>query len=230
MSEMGSETESDRLRCVCSTIGFEHQRWREHYYPDACPPDWQVAYFMNDFRAVYLPDTDWYENRQLIDTVVEELEDDFELVLQWPSGITPQAMVDALEWLAPLKKNIACMVLAGDVKLIAQLEQCLQKLAGHYPVNLDCTLPVSTQVRAIAKEFGAGFVWRGDDEIHDLMMADYQLVVVPCPDLRQGARMLKVLQSAVGEGTRIGIFLEAAPQSPQRALELRTIIELMEMD
>lgn len=221
---------SDRPRCVCSTVGFERQLWREHYYPDECPADWQVAYFMNDFGAVYLAAADWFENYGLIDKVVEELEDNFELVLQWPATITPKAMSDALEWIVPLEKNIACMVLPADAKSVAQLKQSLQILAGRYAVNLDCTQPVSVDVYAIAQEFKAGFVWRGDNETQYLMMGDYQLVVAVCPDLRRGTAMLKVLQNIRDEGSRIGVFLEADLQSPQRALELRTVIELLGMD
>lgn len=220
---------SERLQCVCSTIGFESEHWNEHYYPDECPPDWRMAYFMNDFHAVYLPDVDWFENFQLLEEFVEELDDNFELVLQWPSGITPRAINDALIWLAPLAQNIACMVLPVDAQSPSQLKQCVQAFSGKYPVNLDCTRPVSAEILMIAEEFGAGYVWRGDGESRHLMMGDYQLVILPCPDLRLGTAMLRVLQKAGGEQARIGVFLEAAAQSPQRALELRTVIELMGM-
>lgn len=221
---------SDRLQCVCSTVGFERKQWSEDYYPDDCPLDWRVAYFMNDFRAVYLTDADWFDNYQLIELIVEELEDDFELVLQWPSDITPQVIRVALKWLAPLERNIACMVIQADAQSPASLKQCLQALA-RFSINLDCSEPVNPGVLTIAREFDAGFVWRGDEETQHLLMGDYQHVVTPCSDLRQATAMLRLLQTAViGRAQpRIGVFLEAAPQSPQRALELRTVIELMRM-
>ena len=45
-----NEALSDRLQCVCSTVGFERKQWSGHYYPAVCPLDWRVAYFMNDSR------------------------------------------------------------------------------------------------------------------------------------------------------------------------------------
>ena len=223
------EALSDPLQCVCSTVGFERELWCEHYYPDACPQEWRIAYFMNDFKAVYLLASDWFENHQLIEMIAEELENEFELVLQWPPDVTPQAIDKALEELVPLKQNIACMVLQTDTQSLVSLKQRLQKFVGHYAVNFDCTRPVSAELLAIAKEYGAGFVWRGDEKTQNLMMGDYHLVVVPCPELRQASAMFKRLQNAGREQSRIGVFLEASAQSPQRALALRTVIELMEM-
>ncbi len=225
------EALGDQLQCVCSTVGFEREIWHEHYYPDECPPEWRIAYFMNDFRAVYLLESDWFENHQLIEAIAEELEEKFELVLQWPPDVTPQTIDEVLQQLTPLEQNVACMVLQADAQSPAALKQCVQKLVRRYAVNFDCSLPVSAETLATAKEYGIGFVWRGDDNTQHLMTGDYQLVVLPCPDLRQASAMLKRLQNAGREQAqpRIGIFLEASTHSPQRALELRTVIELMGM-
>ena len=220
---------SDQLQCVCSTVGFEREDWRAKYYPVECPPDWRVAYFMNDFPAVFLSDSDWFENNGLIEQLVEELEDGFELVLQWPADVTPQAIEAALKRLAPLEQNIACMVLKVDAQSPVQIRQRLQKLAGKYAVSLDCQSAPGAKISALASEFGAGFVWRGETGKPMLAQGAYRLIRLPCLGLRQASTILKALQASPGGRTRIGIFLEPDPRSPQRALELRTVIELLGM-
>ena len=72
-------------RCICSTVGYQAQTWSKDYYPEDCPQAWQLAYFMNDFPGVYLPEDTWPDAEQL-SAITDELEGEFMLVLEWPSA------------------------------------------------------------------------------------------------------------------------------------------------
>lgn len=39
--------------------GWMHPAWRDSFYPDGLPDDWQLSYYNTQFQAVYLPAAVW---------------------------------------------------------------------------------------------------------------------------------------------------------------------------
>ncbi len=222
-----SQNSDDRLQCVCAPAGFERQPWSDRYYPDNCPPDWRIAYFMNDFPAVYLSAEDWFGQPDLLEVLVEELEPGFELVLQWPAGITLQRLEEMCKILAPLRGYIACMVLDATGVAEPQLEACMKRLVAEYSLNLSCSSSQQNQLQVLAERYGVNFVWHG--EALKLGNGRYQVVSLATLSLREYTPILKRLQAQMNAEQRAAVFLEPAPETAQRALELRTVIELMAM-
>lgn len=229
----GKEPAPDRLRCSCSVMGFEDPLWKSGYYPPDCPDDWRVAYFCNDFRSVYLTAGDWVGNTVLLDTMVEDLDPGFDLVLEWPSDLSLAQHRALCKQLAPLQNNIACVVVNTAALDLAGLRELLQILSAYFTLNITppADLELTTlELTALLRAFSAGVLWYPMQAPLVASNCRYQLVVLPCIGLREMTPVLQQLDKMLTATQRVGVFLQAQERSPQRALELRTVIELMEMD
>lgn len=224
---VGDEKAVERLRCSCSVMGFEDPLWVSTYYPPECPEDWRVAYFCNDFSSMYLPVGDWVGNESVLDTLLEEIEPGFDLVLEWPVGMDLSGQRGLLAQLEPLKSYIACVVLDPGDTAPADLHEQLQLLSSVFAVNFE---PSERQdVIRLMQDFALGCVWYPGQEDFPVSGCAYQVVKMPSASLREITPILKQLDQFLTGDQRAGVFLQAAPNSAQRALEARTVIELMGM-
>jgi hypothetical protein len=41
--------------------GWDHAAWVGSFYPEDLPPEWRLAYFSNEFRAVVVPAKTWWD-------------------------------------------------------------------------------------------------------------------------------------------------------------------------
>lgn len=214
-------------QCLCSTTGFENPLWNERYYPRECPEEWRLAYFMNDFRAVYLRAVDWCRDEAQITAIADELDDGFQLVLEWPAPGGELDTAAILSKMLPLQQNIACVVLNIDLLASDCLPTAIHAIAACYPLNLSSRKLDEAGRRALSLQYSCGFVWC-PQRLEALVPApDYQVVVMPCSKLREIRSSLVELEAFLQQGVRVGLFILAAEQSAERALEVRTLIELM---
>lgn len=217
---------------VASTIGFEQAQWNAHYYPEDCPEDWRFAYFMNDFRAVYLPADVWHGKPEAIQAMAEELDETFELVLEWP--YPHQGDIDAiLHQLSPLERNIANIVFKlqsdGDGDGDTALKQAISAVSKHYAVSLNSDNLTNKTLIALAKQHHTNVVWHPNCSLKPALTGDYQVICLPCQRLRGITDILKTLKKLPINNTRIGLYIEPAPQSAQRAMACRDLIELLKL-
>lgn len=216
-------------RCTCSTTGFEQPHWAGAYYPEECPVEWRLAYFMNDFRSVFLPANDWFGQPQQLAHIAEELEGAFELVVEWPSGVYGVESEAVLDQLEPLRGHIASVVVNVEGAALRSLESLLQAIGHRYAVSLQSTTSLSEAQLALAKDSEAGIVWFPQLQLDPELRGPYQVVRLPCLDLREIRTILSKLTGIVERGIRVGLFIEPGEQSPQRAKEVRTLIELLDL-
>ncbi len=47
------------MALVVAGYGWESEAWSRDYYPEDLPPDWRFDYYVNEFRAVLLPQQRW---------------------------------------------------------------------------------------------------------------------------------------------------------------------------
>lgn len=213
------------MRMIASTIGFEQPQWNQHYYPEECPEDWRFAYFMNDFRAVYLPADVWYDKPQKIQQISEELDTSFDLVMEWPA-VDIKSNQAALSQLLPLKDNIASLVLNVDNATMKGCANTVEALSEHYCVALNSENP-NSPLFALAKQYKASVVWHPARSDKSTSYNGYQVVRLDCQDLRKINTALTTLQEQSAKDTRIGLFFEPAAQSVQRAMQTRELLELL---
>ena len=224
---LDKQVSPSRAQCVCSTVGFENAQWNARYYPENCPEDWRLAYFMNDFRVVYLPCTGWYESAAQITAIADEMDEDFELIIQWPPRVEADDVDEILARLEPLRQNIACIVLSIDDISEAVLDAVCGTVSKDYVVNLSSRILDSKAQRELALQYDAGFVWFPVLSEAPVLCGQYQVVCLPCQGLREMKTVLDKLHPIVDRDIRAGLFFEPAEQSVNRAIEVRTLIELM---
>lgn len=213
--------------CVCATRGFFHPLWNEVYYPPECPVEWRIAYFMNDFQAVYLEAVEWYEQPDQLRAIVDELEDDcFEFVLEWPTLEHGRQIQQVLKTIVPLRKHIACIVLDIDTLPDSLVREICDALNGRFPINFK-SRAAAEERRELTQHEAAGFVWKPAQSTELSAAGRYQVVSLPCLELRAIKAVLQQVRPLLDQGVRVGLFLDADRLTPQRALEVRTVIELM---
>lgn len=218
-----------RPQCVCSTMGFEHPVWNAVYYPENCPEEWRLAYFMNDFRAVYLPVIAWLESEQQIAAITEELDENFELVIEFPPLGAGQDIETALLKLEPIGKNISCVVVDVDGVSEPVLKAAYRAISERYAINF-CSNKLDANAReALLRQYQVGFVWHPEQSESEALIsaAPYQVVCLPCQSLRDVKSVLARLRPILEQPTRVGLFFEPAERSVHRAMEVRTLTELM---
>jgi Uncharacterized conserved protein len=46
---------------LIAPLGWDHDGWSGTFYPDDLPPEWRLAYYGNEFRAVVVPAALWQQ-------------------------------------------------------------------------------------------------------------------------------------------------------------------------
>ncbi len=215
-----------RPHCFCSTVDFQSTAWSGEYYPEECPDAWQLAYFMNDFPGVYLPAGRWSGARQ-IHALAGELEGDFQLVLEWPSTASMRESQALLEWLMPISAHIVSLVLRLEEEDLATRLPLLRVLRENYPVSLYSPGGFDTSRSDRLAVLGVGQVWLPAHQPQPVSAGDYLFTVLPPLGLREMRSLLDRLVGKPEWASGIGLFIEPHPGAPQRAKEVRTMIELL---
>ena len=182
---------------------------------------------MNDFQAVYLQPDDWSREDPQLEAIAGELEDGhFKLVLEWPALERSTQIQPLLDALQPLQGHIACVVLNMDALPPDLLREVYEGLVARYPVNF---MGRMRELKHAARSLdpAAGFVWTPLQGEALIAGEGYQVVRLPCRTLREIKPVLQQLRTLLERDNRVGIFLEPHVQAPHRALEVRTMIELM---
>lgn len=213
-------------RCLCSTVSYEAPEWSADYYPDNCPVDWRLGYFMNDFPGVYLPAGDWAGQARLA-SIIEEMEGEFSLVLEWPPALSPSDSQYLLEQLEPVSHHVASLVVKPDTGDPEAIMPLLRRLRARYPVSVDSSRPLHADLSEALDTLGVGRVWRPEQGLAPHPVGSFLVVVLPIMGLRQVRAVLEQLSDRVEGGARVGLFIDIDPGAPQHAREVRTLIELL---
>lgn len=142
--------------------GWCHEGWREGFYPDDLPEDWQLAYYGNEFRAVVIPAAYWESADSLeVERWLEDTHDGFTFYLEVADLATDWDRFDRL--LAPLFPHTGGVLLrppAVDADLSLVLP-ALEAVAHRWPVSL--ILPEGVEAsdagHALLLEWGVDLCW-----------------------------------------------------------------------
>lgn len=212
------------LKCIASTVGFEQPAWVAGYYPEECPQEWRLAYFMNDFRAVYLPSAAWYDKPQAIAAIAEELEGDFELVLEWPPLESMKSVTSKLKQLSPLKEYVRAVVIANPGDNIDSRKEQIEIIGEQYVVAMD-DHSLGVADNTITAQYTTH--WQLMEQTEAANKSALMIIILPCLSIREIRSVVDKFKPCIERGTTVRLFFEPMPQSPERAIETRTLIELM---
>ena len=65
---------------------WRRSEWEGSYYPADLPPDWQLAYYANDFNGVLLPQSRWLSSVDEWEGWREDVPADFGFLLEYEGG------------------------------------------------------------------------------------------------------------------------------------------------
>jgi len=92
------ETASRGLRL--GAFGWKHPDWRNDFYPDDLPEDWQLSYYANEFSCVLVPASYWAQQPLDVEQMLDDVPDDFVFYLQGPTNHDEQtALRDVIDQL-----------------------------------------------------------------------------------------------------------------------------------
>ncbi len=67
------------------SIGWEHEQWINHYYPEDLPVDWLFSYYSKQFQTVWLSPNDLLnKTADQIQHCIDDCEQGFEFLLEMP--------------------------------------------------------------------------------------------------------------------------------------------------
>ncbi len=110
---------------VIGACGWRHQRWRNAFYPEDLPDDWQLAYYANEFLTVLVPQTQWQQSSfDECQAWLEEVGADFRLFLHYQ--VADSASLELFE--ALMKQRHWPLAGLGGVVMDISNEEILYRL------------------------------------------------------------------------------------------------------
>lgn len=180
---------------------------------------------MNDFRAVYLPADAWWNNPNVITQIADDLDEEFDIVLEWPRNHS-ESIDTMLTLISPLAQNIASIVFNAH-PLSDRWTKAINAVAQTYSVAINSNQATNSQLIELANQHKTSIVWHPAITDKPILSRRYQVVCLPCQDLRHIKVILDKLQDLLLDNIRVGLFFEPTTQSTQQAMETRDLIELL---
>lgn len=217
---------------LIGTEGWQHAAWREVFYPEELPREWEFCYYSNRLRAVWVP-TDMAASATASD-IAQWLQDSdpaFRFVL----SVAATRAVDGV-WLAEfcahaaiLKSRLAGIALSDIVNLPAnQLEPLVSALRALAPVCVD--VPAGTGV-VFATLSHVPYVWHvelGSAPPWIGTQIDRQALCLARMTDANPRHIRHVLeQLAAAPTVTAGLFFSPSPGAPGYAEQARTLAELL---
>lgn len=217
---------------LIGTEGWQHAAWREVFYPEELPREWEFCYYSNRLRALWVPaDVTASATASDIAQWLQDSDPAFRFVL----SVAATRAVDGV-WLAEfgahaamLKSRLAGIVLVGDIDLpanrLAAMASVLRALA---PVCVD--VPVGTGVNFAALNY-APYVWHAQSGSAPPWIGaplDGQALCLARMTDGNPRLIRHVLeQLAAAPTVTAGLFFSPSAAAPDYAEQARTLAELL---
>ena len=69
---------------LIGACGWQHPVWREEFYPDGLPDDWQLGFYGNEYRVVLIPADYWQRPDIDVGQWLEETDASPRFLSEWP--------------------------------------------------------------------------------------------------------------------------------------------------
>jgi len=158
---------------LIGACGWQHTQWGTSYYPEELPPEWQLAYYGNEYPLVLIPAEYWAQGSGAIAQWCEETEERPRFVCEWPLqelDVRRDTISAALDQLGDRVEAVLLSV--TDAPDTAQLE-AIRRMASAYAVCLDwpqANAQMLTDVLSgLVQGRGVSACWRGDAAAKSLL-------------------------------------------------------------
>lgn len=196
---MSQEHNTGAARVRFGTLDWRHAEWRESYYPEDLPEDWQLGYYANEVGAVLLEPEGWLAGPpEDLAAWAEEVHEDFRFYLLLDPA---REVADQRARAAVLGDRLGGLLWPGEAALPGVLGSLAADRAAGLPAGVSA--------------------W-GDEAGIRLATID-----VAGLDLRARRGVLERLAPALAGGGEVALILVGQAVQPTQARELQTVAELM---
>ena len=134
---------SESLRV--GAYGWRHDHWRQSFYDEALPEDWQLTFYANEFSTLLVPSSYLAEARN-IEQWCDDVSESFRFYIEWPQSI--ESADALLEELAAMGDKLAGIVVSSDIELdincplyhCQKSHSCTDVWHPEHPVRADLAL------------------------------------------------------------------------------------------
>jgi len=218
---------------LIGACGWRHPQWDTGYYPEDLPPEWQLAYYGNEYPVVLIPAGYWKLGLETIAQQCEESEERPSLVCEWPLQAleTEPAQIHAA--LERLGDRVEAVMLKPEAEPKPATLQALRQLAENQAVCLDLPPATAQAWREAMPELqeghGVSLCWRGDPA--DRACLQYgPLAVARINSAGQTPRSLRTILEALlaTAGKRQAVLLfEGDPPDPEIMDQAEVVLNLL---
>lgn len=165
-------------RLEIGAAGWQYPSWSENFYPEELPPEWQLAFYSNEFRFCMIHWSDWHAaSNETLEQWADDIEPPFRFFLQLPL----QQLEHASTLPVALQEHIEGLVISDNNEL-THFPDTLLALAQQFTLHLD--MPVATDMVYPENILPC---WRNKRPDH----ARYQLAIISDPELGKDLRGLR---------------------------------------
>jgi len=218
---------------LIGACGWRHPQWDTSFYPEDLPPEWQLAYYGNEYPVVLIPAGYWTLDLEKITQQCEESEDRPCFVCEWPLRVleTEPAQIHAA--LERLGDRVEAIMLKPEAEPIPASLQALRQLAETHAVCLDLPPDAAQDWRDVMPELqgghGVSLCWRGD--LADCSCLQYgPLAIARINCAGQTPRSLRMILEALlaSAGNRQAVLLfEGDPPDPEIMDQAEVVLNLL---
>lgn len=215
---------------------WQVQAWRDSYYPDDLPAEWQLGYYANEFTTTFIRYHAFSneDDSEYLAEMMEGCQEQFHpvIVFNIADGNTPAT--DAIaHWLDLVDSDMglqrpAGVMLTGDSGMFDRslLREWRERIPSQLPLALDIAGPCSRLDGDWLYENDYSLVW------HEAIAADLQgecwlARLSLSDDSRQVASQVRALSSQLSADRPVCLIAEKGYQDIDRLRELVTIIRLV---
>jgi len=223
------------------SIGWQHEQWKDSYYPDDLPSDWLFSYYSKQFRTVWLQASELINNSaEEIQSWLDDCDQNFDFLLEYPaleklSDGESEAMLAS--WIKSVKlfgEHILGYVIRSTVnieKVINQLENIQQKINNESPELF--VLPAESDTMQELDDLKIQF-----RNIHEIVTServdqvkDAQILLVDFHSADDMRSLGKVLNNFVNQNsfhTNLYCYFEGTPPSYSLMQKAQTIVSMLD--
>jgi len=119
------------------SIGWRHEGWKDSYYPDDLPEDWQLEFYSHLFRIIALPCSDWLNaSAEDVEQWREDASDEFAFFLLLDRADRIEEQIEKLTHLGILFSDslLGIVVMQDQINLS---DSVLNELSERFRVIID---------------------------------------------------------------------------------------------
>lgn len=224
------------------SVGWQHEQWKDSYYPDDLPSDWLFSYYSKQFRTVWLNASELINNSaEEIQSWLDDCDQHFDFLLEFPSlGDQPKNECDAMlsSWVQSAKlfgeHTLGYAIRSSEniEKVLTQLESNLQTTENE-PANLFVlpgavrgSIPDLDELKNLSRNIHEIVTPERVEQVKDsqILLVDFQ----SADDMRSLGKVLNAFVNQNNFHNNLYCYFDGKPPSYSLMQKAQTIVSMLD--